>query len=358
MAARCEVCGLVRTRRVDRREYSSFSQRASLGGTRARPPRWTSPSRESFEAHRHPRRRRPSAHRSRDARRDTASGHRTRDQRGHGGSAGHRMEGLRRAARVREGAGAARLGQAGRAQDQARGDPPPREQARGADRLDIRESRRTGRIRPAGPRRGGGTGRRRSGPIRRGRLGHSRRRRQHPCAVLSQRAEPAAVLRRLVDSHDRDGVASHPRQDGRARATLRRGQRRAPAPHLHRRHGPRSRLPAPARRRPRAHLHGHLRGHLHRADLRQHVPPPRSGDGPGRRGRPGRLHRGDRGGVREPARLTATAVSRASCPCARAPGRTRCALAGDGPVAARVDGLLADCGARPSRPRRPTHRAR
>ena len=89
--------------------------------------------------------------------------------------------------RVREGAGAAELGTPARRQDQARGDPPPRQSARGADRLDVREPGRTRRLRRAGPRGGSESGRCRAGSVRRRRMGHPRRRRQHPRSMLRGR---------------------------------------------------------------------------------------------------------------------------------------------------------------------------
>ena len=126
---------------------------------------------------------------------------------------------------------------------------------------------------------------------------------QHPCAVLSQREAQGAVSRRPVDS--RDGARSRvayarttaaPSRDAAARSAA---AFSATSPPPTRPAisitcaGSSATRASPTWASPRA---------LHRADLRQHVPPPRAGAGPGRRGRPGRLHPGNRGGVREPTR--------------------------------------------------------
>ena len=201
-----------------------------------------------------------------------------------------------------------------------------------------------------------GPGRCRSGPVRRGRLGHPRRRRQHPCALLSQRAEPGDGSSATGRSPRRplSHVATCPRRS--PRAALRRGQRRAAGPHLHRRHGPRPRLSAPAGRRPPAHVPRPLRRHVHRPDLRQHVPAPRAGDGPGRRGRPGRLHEGYEAGYANQPDTDLVFEVPVAVPERRA--RRAAHLAGKGPVgAAGRCAARRICGRRPSRPRPPTRPA-
>ena len=99
-----------------------------------------------------------------------------------------RLDGLRQAARVRAGPGAAGLGPPGRAQDQAGGDPPPRQPARAADRLAVRQPGRSGRLGVEQVRDDGASLDAGRGPVRRGRLGIRGAGDEHARALLSQRA--------------------------------------------------------------------------------------------------------------------------------------------------------------------------
>ena len=187
--------------------------------------------------------------------------------------------------------GALGLGSPGRGQDLAGGRPPPRQPARAADRLPVRQLWRSwcrgGRRGERGGRTPGRAGR---GTVRRGRLGSARDRRKHACALLCQRIGPGTVLGSgLDDPDDTRGVTTLCAQDHRLCAALRGAERRLAGPHLHRRYGPRPRLSAPAGRRSPADLSRPLLRHVSRPDLRQHVPAPGAGDDPGRRDRCGRV---------------------------------------------------------------------
>ena len=96
---------------------------------------------------------------------------------------------------MRPDSGAARLGSPEREHDPPRVDPPPRQQAKAADRHDVLQPRRSRNQRR---RHGEGYGRgsRRHGPrpVQRRELGSPRHQRQHPCSLLSQQAKRAALL--------------------------------------------------------------------------------------------------------------------------------------------------------------------
>ena len=181
---------------------------------------------------------------------------------------------------VRHDPRAARLGSPQRAHDPPRADPPPRQQARAADRHAVHEPGRTGRHR------------RRSGE------GRSRRVRRRSAAAAStssagiprgtnastrvrcfrnQRSEASFWAGASIPTHQRR-LGALCAQDRRPGAALRRGQRLASAPHLNRRHRPRPRPPARPDGRGEADLPRPLLRHLHRPDLRQHVPRPGPGD--------------------------------------------------------------------------------
>ena len=102
-----------------------------------------------------------------------------------------------------------------RAQDQARGDPPPRKPARGADRLDVRESRRTPPA-PSQQVRDDGVNLGRAG-LRAGWMlsgGTSAAPATAPTSDAFAARSAGRALRQLVDSHDGGAsrVASRTRQ--------------------------------------------------------------------------------------------------------------------------------------------------
>ena len=204
---------------------------------------------------------------------------------------------------VRERPGPARLGPPRRPSDQARGDPSPREPARQADRLAVRQPRGPGRIGRRGACRRRGLRRDRQGSLRRRGLGHSRRRREPTRALLPRRAGAIGLLPQLGDPDDPPGPAPLRRQDRAAGAPLRAVERPDSPAHVDGRHGARPRLPAAARRRSTPQLPRHLRRHVHRPDIREHVPPPRTRDGPRRRPRPRPLHPGHAGELRPRAQV-------------------------------------------------------
>ena len=256
--------------------------------------------------------------------------------------------------RVREGAGAAELGTPARRQDQARGDPPPRQSARGADRLDVREPGRTRRLRRAGAR--GGASLDAAGQGRFDVVGGTS---AAPATAptfdaFGARAE-GEVLRQLVDSTPgrqsrriAHKTATLARRCGEVSGRLLR--------HISAADGPRSRPLAPARRRPKAHLRWHLRRDVHRPDLRQHVSAPGAGNGPRRGRRPRRLHWGTEAGYANQLRFSDRGFE-VSCRCARARGRRAAHWRVTVPWRRAWIRCWRSCGAAPSRPRPPIRQA-
>jgi pimeloyl-ACP methyl ester carboxylesterase len=116
----------------------------------------------------------------------------------------NQLEGVRSATAVRQGAGSPRLGPPRRAEDQAGGDPPPRQPA-AADRLAVLQPGRPRRVgggrREAGGRRPGELG---AGPLRRRQLGNPRFRPKHPGELLSERPRTGSLLGGPAGAHQRE----------------------------------------------------------------------------------------------------------------------------------------------------------
>ena len=196
--------------------------------------------------------------------------------------------------------GAARLGPPERAHDPPRADPPPGQQARGADRHALHQPGRARRHRRRPGERRPRRGRRlRRRALRHRQLGSARHQRQHPGALLPQPAQRIALLGRRLDPDHQRRLRALLAQDRRPGAALRRGQRLASAPHLDRRHRPRPRPPARPDGRGEAHLRRPLLRHLARPDLRQPVPRPHPSDAAQRHRRRNQGLEGGRGEDRQ-----------------------------------------------------------
>ena len=169
----------------------------------------------------------------------------------------------------------------------------------------------------------------------------ARQRPQRAGVLLRHRGRAGRVLGRRGGADHQGRRAALPGQDRRARPAVRAAQRRAARAHLDGRPGPRPRPPAPAGRRPAADLLRRVQRHADGPDVREHVPGPGPGDGAGRDRRPDRVQPG---GWRRRWRTgspTPTWCGTKFLGLCQAAGPDRCALAGHGPVAPRVDAFLA-----------------
>ena len=209
-----------------------------------------------------------------------------REQRG--GPGPHRLEAVRRAVAVRQRRCAAGLASPRRTQDPARGDPPPRQPARQADRhlfLQPRRPReppvsRSSRTRPAP-----GCSTRPETGVSTSSAGTRAASAPAPASAASAAPGGAGAVLGRPDDPDDGCLPPLPAQGRRLRASLRRRQRRAAAPHLHRRHGSRPRPPEDAGRRTEVELRGLVLRNVPGPDLRERLSEPGSGHGARRRGR-------------------------------------------------------------------------
>ena len=159
--------------------------------------------------------------------------------------------------------------------------------------------------------------------------------RSTPVNCFTSDASAGPVLGGGVDPLHAGRVEGLPAQDRRTGATVRRGERRPPGPHLDCRHRPRSGRPAPPRRGRPADLRGPVLRDGDRPDLHQPVPGAGAGHGARRHRGPGRVHDQRRDAGRQPGARRSTRSSPRSWTCARARGAGHCALAGHGETVAQ-----------------------
>ena len=208
----------------------------------------------------------------------------------------------------------------GRAPDQARGDPPPGQPARKADRLAVRQPRRARADRSTRCRAdpesfdalGGGRfdvvgwdirGAGASTHVRCFRDERSRSDFFRNWSIPTTRRASRRYVRKTARLARRCG-----RLSGRLLRHMSTADTARDLDYLRRLVGDR-----------RLTLPRHLRRHVHRPDLREHVPAPGARDGPRRRPRPRPLHAGHAGQLRPRAQVHRPRLRRASCLCAKAP---------------------------------------